>query len=51
MDYGTLLSRDLRLLSKYVSKLVCLVLICAKLFVNLLIGYIHPNEQPVVFIP
>ncbi|KAK2194019.1 hypothetical protein NP493_3g04027 [Ridgeia piscesae] len=29
-DYGALLSRDLRLLSKYASKLVCLVLICDK---------------------
>ena len=29
-DYGALLSRDLRLLSKYASTLVCVLLICDK---------------------
>ena len=29
-DYGAPLSRDLRLLSKYASTLVCIVLICDK---------------------
>ena len=38
------LSRDLCLLSKYASKLTLRQII-------LLIGYIHTNEQPVVFIP
>ena len=39
-DYGALQSRDLCLLSKYASKRI-----------TLLRGYIHPNEQPVVFMP
>ena len=43
MDYGALHSRDLRLLSKHASKLVCLVLILLQ--ITLLRGHIHPNEQ------
>ena len=50
MDYGALESRDLRLLLK---------INCLKNFlprvnlrqITLLRGYIHPNEQPVIFIP
>ena len=46
MDYGALLSRDLRLLSKYASNMPRVNL----RQITLLRGYIHPNEQPVIYL-